>query len=140
MLKLLTVRVDCLRQWYRPGPLCIGVAAYAMSPVDGVGINFAIHDVVVAANILAGPLREGAVSANDVAKIQRRHAFPARLTQRMQELIRKQNARGLFNPEPTRLLWPVRLLERTKVPRRIRARVIAVGIRPEHVKSPYVYN
>jgi 2-polyprenyl-6-methoxyphenol hydroxylase-like FAD-dependent oxidoreductase len=140
-VKLLTVRVDRLRQWYRPGLLCIGDAAHAMSPVGGVGINLAIQDAVAAANILAGPLREGAVSVGDLAKIQRRRAFPTRLTQRVQELIRKQiTGRGLFNPVPTRLPWPVRLLERTKLPRRVRARLIGVGIRPEHVKTPDVSN
>ncbi len=138
-LKLLTVKVDRLQQWYRPGLLCIGDAAHAMSPVGGVGINLAIQDAVAAANILAGPLREGAVSVGDLAKIQRRRALPTRLTQRMQELIRKQNARGLFKPGPTRLPWLVRLLERTKLPRRVRARLIGVGIRPEHVKTPDVY-
>ncbi len=139
-VKLLTVRVDRLRQWYRPCLLCIGDAAHAMSPVGGVGINLAIQDAVAAANLLAEPLRKGAVSADDLAKIQRRRAFPTRFTQRMQELIRKQAGRGLLNPRPTRLPWLVRILERTKIPRRVRARLIGVGIRPEHVKTPDVYN
>src|SRR6266852_5804096 len=98
-----------------------------------------MQDAVAAANILAGPLREGTVSADDVAKIQRRRAFPTQFTQGMQELIRKQAGRGLFKPVPTRLPWLVRLLERTRIPRRIRARLICVGIRPEHVKTPDVY-
>jgi len=138
-LKLLTVRVDRLRRWYRPGLVCIGDAAHAMSPVGGVGINLAIQDAVAAANLLAEPLRKGPVSDGDLAKIQRRRAFPTRFTQRMQELIRKQAGRGLFKPGPTRLPWLVRLLERTKIPRRVRARFIGVGIRPEHVKTPDVY-
>ena len=138
-LKLLTVRVDRLRQWHRPGLVCIGDAAHAMSPVGGVGINLAIQDAVAAANILAGPLGEGAVSADDLAKIQRRRAFPTRLTQRVQALIQKRIAgRGLGNPEPTRLPWILRLMERTTLPRRLRNRVIPVGIRPEHVKTPDV--
>jgi 2-polyprenyl-6-methoxyphenol hydroxylase-like FAD-dependent oxidoreductase len=111
-----------------------------MSPVGGVGINLAIQEAVATANIVAGPLRDGAVTADDRAKIQRRRAFPTRLTQRAQELIRKQMGRGLFKPGPTRLPWPLRLLERTKLPRRIRTRLIAVGIRPEHVKTPDVSN
>ncbi len=140
-LKLLTVRVDRLPQWHRPGLVCIGDAAHAMSPVGGVGINLAIQDAVAAANILAGPLREGAVSADDLAKIQRRRAFPTRLTQRVQALIQKRIAgRGLGNPGPTRLPWILRLLERTTLPCRVRNRVIAVGIRPEHVKTPDVSN
>ncbi len=138
-LKILTVKVDRLRQWHRPGLLCIGDAAHAMSPVGGVGINLAIQDAVAAANILEGPLREGTVSADDAAKIQRRRAFPTRFTQRMQELIRKQAGRGLLNPGPKRLPWLVRLLERTKLPCRIRTHLICVGIRPEHVKTPDLY-
>src|SRR6516165_9561595 len=80
-VKLLTVRVDRLRQWYRPGLLCIGDAAHAMSPVGGVGINLAIQDAVAAANVLAEPLREGAVRTCHLAKLQRRREFPARVTQ-----------------------------------------------------------
>jgi 2-polyprenyl-6-methoxyphenol hydroxylase-like FAD-dependent oxidoreductase len=140
-LKLLTVRVDRLRQWHRPGLVCIGDAAHAMSPVGGVGINLAIQDAVAAANILAGPLGKGAVSADDLAKIQRRRAFPTRLTQGVQALIQKRIAgRGLGDPRPTRLPWLLRLMERTTLPRRLRNRVIPVGIRPEHVKTPDVLN
>jgi 2-polyprenyl-6-methoxyphenol hydroxylase-like FAD-dependent oxidoreductase len=138
-LKLLTVRVDRLRQWHRPGLVCIGDAAHAMSPVGGVGINLAIQDAVAAANILVGPLREGAVSADDLAKIQRRRAFPTRLTQSVQALIQKRIAgHGLGSQKPARLPWIVRLLERTTLPCRLRNRVIPVGIRPEHVKTPDV--
>jgi 2-polyprenyl-6-methoxyphenol hydroxylase-like FAD-dependent oxidoreductase len=138
-LKLLTVRVDRLRQWHRPGLVCVGDAAHAMSPVGGVGINLAIQDAVAAANILAGPLGEGAVSAEDLAKIQRRRSFPTRLTQSVQALIQKRIAgRGLGSQKPTRLPWIVRLMERTTLPVRLRNRVIPVGIRPEHVKTPDV--
>jgi 2-polyprenyl-6-methoxyphenol hydroxylase-like FAD-dependent oxidoreductase len=140
-LSLLTVWVNRLRQWHRPGLVCIGDAAHAMSPVGGVGINLAIQDAVAAANILVGPLREGAVSADDLAKIQRRRAFPTQLTQRVQALIQKRIAgRGLGNPGPTRLPWLLRLMERTTLPVRLRNRVIPVGIRPEHVKTPDVLN
>ena len=140
-LKLLTVRVDRLRQWHRPGLVCIGDSAHAMSPVGGVGINLAIQDAVAAANILVGPLREGALSAEDLAKIQRRRSFPTRITQSVQALIQKRIAgRGLGNPGPTRLPWLLRLMERTTLPRRLRNRVIPVGIRPEHVKTPDVLN
>jgi 2-polyprenyl-6-methoxyphenol hydroxylase-like FAD-dependent oxidoreductase len=136
-LKLLTVRVDCLLQWHRPGLVCIGDAAHAMSPVGGVGINLAIQDAVAAANILAEPLREGTVSPGDLAKIQRRRALATRITQRVQALIQKRIAgRGLGDPGSTRLPWLLRLLERTTLPCRVRNRVIAVGIRPEHVKTP----
>jgi 2-polyprenyl-6-methoxyphenol hydroxylase-like FAD-dependent oxidoreductase len=135
-VRLLTVRVDRLRQWYRPGLVCIGDAAHAMSPVGGVGINLAIQDAVAAANILAGPLREGNASIRDLAKIQRRRQFPTRITQRVQALIRQQVGGSLDVSGPRRLPWTLRLLERTTVPRRMRTRFIGVGIRPEHVKTP----
>jgi len=135
-VKLLTVRVDRLRHWYRSGLLCIGDAAHAMSPVGGVGINLAIQDAVAAANILAEPLRKGTVSTRDLAKIQRRREFPTRITQRVQALIRQQVGGSLDVSGPRRLSWIVRLLERTTLLRRIRTRFIGVGIRPEHVKTP----
>jgi len=138
-LKLLTVKVNRLRQWYRPGLLCIGDAAHAMSPVGGIGINLAIQDAVAAANILAGPLREGTVSIGDLAKIQRRRAFPTRITQRLQEVLRKQVGRDVGKSRTARPPWPLRLLERTTLPCRIRTRFVGVGIRPEHVKTPDVY-
>jgi 2-polyprenyl-6-methoxyphenol hydroxylase-like FAD-dependent oxidoreductase len=135
-VKLLTVKVDRLRQWYCPGLVCIGDAAHAMSPVGGVGINLAIQDAVAAANILAAPLREGAVSTRDLAKIQRRREIPTRITQRVQALIRQQVGGSLDATGPRRLPWTLRLLERTTVPRRMRTRFIGVGIRPEKVKTP----
>ena len=83
-VKLLTVKVDRLRKWYRPGLLCIGDAAHAMSPMGGVGINLAIQDAVAAANLLADPLSRGQIAASDLARVQRRRAFPARATQAVQ--------------------------------------------------------
>ena len=138
-VKLLTVRVNRLRTWYRPGLVCIGDAAHAMSPVGGVGINLAIQDAVAAANILARRLREGTASVGDLAKVQRRREFPTRLTQRVQALMQKEQARGIGRAEPTRFPWPLRLVERTGLPRRIRTRLVGIGIRPEHVKTPDVY-
>lgn len=138
-VKLLTVRVNRLRQWYRLGLLCIGDAAHAMSPIGGIGINLAIQDAVAAANVLAGPLREGAVSAEDLAKIQRRRAFPTRVTQHLQELMRKEIGRGVGKAGPACPPWPVRLLERTALLCRLRTRFVSVGIRSEHVKTPDVY-
>jgi 2-polyprenyl-6-methoxyphenol hydroxylase-like FAD-dependent oxidoreductase len=137
-MKLLTVRVDHLRRWYSPGLVCIGDAAHAMSPVGGVGINLAIQDAVAAANILAKPMREGTVSTRDLAKIQRRREFPTRLTQRVQALIRQQIGGALAVSGPRHLPWPVRLLERTTILRRMRTRFIGIGVRPEHVKTPDV--
>ena len=140
-VKLLTVRVDRMPQWHRAGLVCIGDAAHAMSPVGGVGINLAIQDAVAAANILVGPLSQGTLSSGDLAKIQRRRARATWMTQRVQALIQNRIAgRGLGDPGPTRLPWLLRLLERTTLPCRIRNRVIAVGIRPEHVKTPDTSN
>lgn len=138
-VKLLTVRVDRLRQWYRSGLLCIGDAAHAMSPVGGVGINLAIQDAVAAANILAEPLRKSILTNRDLANIQRRREFPTRITQRVQALIRQQVGGSLDASGPRRLPWIVRLLEHTTLLRRMRTRFIGVGIRPEHVKTPDIW-
>ena len=134
-VKLLTVRIDRLRKWYRSGLLFIGDAAHAMSPFGGVGINLAIQDAVAAANILSGPLRKGTVRTPDLAKIQRRRELPTRLTQRIQDLIRRQVAGSVGASGPRRLPWIVQLLKRTTIPRRMRTRFIGIGIRPEHVKT-----
>src|SRR6185312_8876431 len=86
-VKLLTVKIDRLSQWHRPGLLCIGDAAHAMSPVGGVGINLAIQDAVAAANILAGPLQHGAPSVAELHAVLRRRELPTRLTQAMQVFV-----------------------------------------------------
>jgi 2-polyprenyl-6-methoxyphenol hydroxylase-like FAD-dependent oxidoreductase len=138
-VKLLAIRADRLLQWYRPGLLCIGDAAHAMSPIGGIGVNLAIQDAVAAGNILSAPLRNGTVALAHLARIQRRRALPTRLTQRMQSVLQKQLWRGLGKSEPARLPLPLRLLERTTLPCRMRTRFIAVGFRPEHVKSPDAY-
>ncbi|MBX9585306.1 MAG: FAD-dependent oxidoreductase [Gemmataceae bacterium] len=137
-IKLLTVTVARLRRWWRPGLLCIGDAAHAMSPVGGVGINLAIQDAVATANLLAGPLRAGRVTTSDLARVQRRRELPTRLTQALQVLVQDRvinrvigGGRGPLTPP-----LPVRLMERFPVLRRIPARVIGVGFRPEHVRVP----
>jgi 2-polyprenyl-6-methoxyphenol hydroxylase-like FAD-dependent oxidoreductase len=138
-IKLLTVRVDRLRQWYRPGLLCIGDAAHAMSPVGGVGINLAIQDAVAAANLLAAPLRGGAVTTDDLQKVQRRREFPTRLTQRLQVLIQDRVIRPVLGSRAQLSLpWPLRLLRRWPWLRRIPARLIGLGFRPEHVQTPAI--
>ncbi|HZW34986.1 MAG TPA: FAD-dependent oxidoreductase [Isosphaeraceae bacterium] len=136
-IKLLTVTVDHLRQWSRPGLLCIGDAAHAMSPVGGVGINLAIQDAVAAANLLARPLREGRVTTDDLQKVQSRRTLPTRLTQRAQVLIQNRViGRVIGGSGRLTLPWPLRLLRRFPFLRRIPARLIGIGFRPEHVRSP----
>jgi 2-polyprenyl-6-methoxyphenol hydroxylase-like FAD-dependent oxidoreductase len=137
-IKLLSVAVDRLRKWSRAGLLCIGDSAHAMSPVGGVGINLAIQDAVAAANLLAGPLLGGAVSGAQLQEVQRRREFPTRMTQRLQVFAhRRLLSPTLGNEKPIRRLpLALRLLQRFPVLRRIPARVVGIGFRPEHVKSP----
>ena len=106
-----------------------------MSPIGGVGINLAIQDAVATANILAGPPRKGAVTADHLARVQRRRMFPTRLTQGFQVMIQKRLiARVLATSERVELPWPLRWMLRSKFLSRIRGRIIGIGFRPEHVK------
>ena len=133
-VKLLTVKMDRLRQWCREGLLCIGDSAHAMSPVGGVGINLAIQDAVATANILGHALREGRVGLNDLRAVQQRREWPARLTQRVQIFMHAHFLERIFNAtEQTAPPLPARLLEKFAVLRRIPARMIGIGFRPEHV-------
>src|SRR5881296_3847385 len=110
-IKLLTVQVDRLTRWYRPGLLCIGDAAHAMSPVGGVGINLAIQDAVAASNLLAARLRERTVTVADLARVQRRRTFPTRMTQRLQIFVQNRVIRRVLGGrQQLRLPWPLRLL------------------------------
>jgi len=137
-VKLLTVRVDRLRQWYRPGLLCIGDAAHAMSPVGGVGINLAIQDAVAAANRLWRPLREGRLTTEDLRSVQRRREWPTRVTQWLQLLVQRRVITTTLGRQGGRLAPPrlVRLLARFAPLARIPARLVGVGVRAEHVKTP----
>ena len=138
-VKLLTVRVDRLRQWHRPGLLCIGDAAHAMSPVGGVGINLAVQDAVAAANRLASPLHAGAVVDDALADVQRRRWFPTWATQRLQVFIQNNIlSRVLASRDVPSPPWPVRLVSRYPLLQRIPARLVGVGLRPEHVRTPEV--
>jgi len=138
-VKLLSVSVDRLRQWYRPGLLCIGDAAHAMSPVGGVGINLAIQDAVAAANILAPRLQQGPVSEHDLRAVQQRREFPTRATQAMQVAVQKRViGRVLESTGKLSAPLPVRLLRLMPFLTRLPARLIGIGVRPEHVRTPVV--
>jgi 2-polyprenyl-6-methoxyphenol hydroxylase-like FAD-dependent oxidoreductase len=135
-VKLLTVSVDRLTEWARPGLLCIGDAAHAMSPVGGVGINLAVQDAVATANILAEPLRAGTVTTADLRRVQRRRAFPARATQAMQIFVQRRIVtRVLGGTEPLSPPLVMRLLKRFPLLRRVPAHLVGIGIRPEHVRT-----
>jgi 2-polyprenyl-6-methoxyphenol hydroxylase-like FAD-dependent oxidoreductase len=136
-IKLLTVQVDRLRQWYRSGLLCIGDAAHAMSPVGGVGINLAIQDAVATANLLTEPLRVGRLTTRDLQLVQQRREWPTRMTQRVQLAIQNRVIRRVLGGS-SRLSPPfaIRLIARFPFLNRIPARMIGMGFRPEHVRTP----
>jgi 2-polyprenyl-6-methoxyphenol hydroxylase-like FAD-dependent oxidoreductase len=137
-VKLLTVAVDRLEQWHKPGLLCIGDAAHAMSPVGGVGVNLAVQDAVAAANILSAPLREGRVERQHLAAVQKRRLWPTRIVQALQLAIQNNViAPTLRASEPRKPPLPARLLTRFPLLRRLPARLVGLGIRPEHV-SPEI--
>jgi len=129
-VKLLTVQIDRLKEWSRPGLLCIGDAAHAMSPVGGVGINLAIQDAVAAANILGG----GDFSPQSLKKLQKRREWPVRVTQRLQILAQDRIiTRVLRSTQPLEPPLFFRLLTRFPRLRRIPGRLIGMGVRPEHL-------
>ena len=137
-IKLLTVRVDRLRQWYRPGLLCIGDAAHAMSPVGGVGINLAIQDAVAAANVLAAPLRADRLTTDHLDRVQRRREWPTRIIQRLQIFVQKRVITRVLSGSKFSPPLFIRLIARFPFLSRIPARLIGIGFRPEHVKTPAV--
>ncbi len=135
-IKLLSVRVDRLHRWWRPGLLCIGDAAHALSPVGGVGINLAIQDAVAAANLLAAPLRAGRLDDAALAAVQARREKPTRWVQRAQVLVhdrlitRVLSSEGEFTPP-----WPLRLFAHLPLLRRIPARLVGLGLMRERVQT-----
>ncbi|HEY7999945.1 MAG TPA: FAD-dependent oxidoreductase [Pseudolabrys sp.] len=136
-VKLLTVAVDRLRRWYKPGLICIGDAAHAMSPIGGVGINLAVQDAVATANILAEPLRGGAVTVDTLNAVQRRREFPTRFTQAVQITLQNNLIGPALQGTGKRPRAPL-LMKMMQWPllRRIPGRVLALGVRPEHIKTP----
>jgi 2-polyprenyl-6-methoxyphenol hydroxylase-like FAD-dependent oxidoreductase len=136
-IKLLSVTVDRLRKWWRPGLICIGDAAHAMSPIGGVGINMAVQDAVAAANRLAGPLRAGRVTHDDLQAIEERRTLPMRFTQWLQLTIQRRIISRILEaherPKPPSFF---KLFNSFPILRRIPARLIGIGIRPEHVHTP----
>lgn len=133
-VKLLTVTVDRLQTWSRPGLLCIGDAAHAMSPIGGVGINLAIQDAVAAANAIVAPMRANRLNEGDLRKVQSRRWFPTWATQTFQVMVQNRIIDPLLKASvPPHVPWAVRLMQHLPFFQRIPARLIGIGFRPEHV-------
>ncbi|HYX45923.1 MAG TPA: FAD-dependent oxidoreductase [Sphingomicrobium sp.] len=137
-VKLLSVSLDRLTRWWRPGLLAIGDSAHAMSPVGGVGINLAIQDAVAAANILAAPLAAGQDVDPLLRKVQERRLFPTRVIQRVQKAIHNRVLTPLVVRKIVldKLPWPLRLFQKLPFLTRIPARLVGLGVRREHIRSP----
>jgi 2-polyprenyl-6-methoxyphenol hydroxylase-like FAD-dependent oxidoreductase len=137
-IKLLSVTVDRLRAWSKPGLLCIGDAAHAMSPVGGVGINLAIQDAVATANLLAAKLKSVSVRGEDVERVRKRRLWPVRVIQRLQVTVHNQVLSPVILSAPRALSvpLPLKLTNRFAWLRRWPAQLLGVGVRPEHVHSP----
>ena len=136
-VKLLTVALDRLEQWHLPGLLVIGDAAHAMSPIGGVGINVAIQDAVAAANLLAGPMAEGRGVDDLLPRVRKRRLLAVRAIQAFQNLAQQRIITPLLAASgPVKPMWPLRLVGRFPLLRRLPAAFLGFGLRAEHVKSP----
>jgi len=136
-IKLLTVVIDRLKRWYRDGLLCIGDAAHAMSPVGGIGINVAIQDAVAAGNILGPALRKGPVPESLLAEVQKRREWPTRMTQSLQVVVQNLVIRNVLQMQKKpRAPFIVKLFNWFPALRRIPGRIIGMGFKPEHVRTP----
>ncbi len=133
--KLLSVQINRLKKWHRPGLLCIGDAAHAMSPAGGVGINLAIQDAVAAANLLARPLRERRVTEPLLARVQQRRMFPTRVTQHFQVHAHQAMQYVFRNTGPLKAPWQLKLALRIPGLQAVIGRAVGVGVRPEHIQS-----
>jgi len=139
-VKLLTVRIDRLKRWTRPGFLCIGDAAHAMSPVGGVGVNLAVQDAVAAANLLAEKLAHGCPPEDDLDQVRRRRLWPTRLTQAMQVVVQNRIVKPALAASPGGVRPPllIRVVNAWPWLQGQAARMVGLGVRPEHVRSPDV--
>lgn len=135
-VKLLTVRIDRLTQWALPGLLCIGDAAHAMSPVGGVGVNLAVQDAVAAANILFDKFGAGEPSLNDLEDVQQRRLFPTQVTQVMQTVVQDRIINRALSGEDLTPPFAARLINAMPWLQGLTARLLGIGVRPEHVHSP----
>jgi 2-polyprenyl-6-methoxyphenol hydroxylase-like FAD-dependent oxidoreductase len=137
-VKLLTVAINRLKRWSRPGLLCIGDAAHAMSPVGGVGVNLAVQDAVATANLLAAKLAIGCPSETELDAVRRRREFPVRMTQAMQVAVQNNIVSIALKPGDAPLKAPLfaRVINALPWLQGVTARFIALGVRPEHVQSP----
>jgi 2-polyprenyl-6-methoxyphenol hydroxylase-like FAD-dependent oxidoreductase len=136
-VKLLTVAINRLKRWTRPGLLCIGDAAHAMSPVGGVGVNLAVQDAVATANLLASKLASGCPSEVELDAVRRRREFPVRMTQRIQVVAQNNIISAALKPgnQPLKVPLVMRLVTALPWLQGITARFVGVGVRPEHVRS-----
>lgn len=134
-VKILTVQINRLRRWYRPGLLCIGDAAHAMSPAGGVGINLAIQDAIATANLLTGPLQERCIPEEALAAVQKRRELPTRVTQAVQIFAHRGLARAFENPGPIQAPWQVKVGSRIPGIHRAMGYAVGIGMRPEHVRE-----
>jgi 2-polyprenyl-6-methoxyphenol hydroxylase-like FAD-dependent oxidoreductase len=137
-IKLLSVSVDRLTTWSKPGLLCIGDAAHAMSPVGGVGINLAIQDAVATANLLAVKLKAGTLQDDDLDSVRRRRLFPVKVIQGMQVAVHNRVLKPTVSKLKRKLTvpWPLKILDANAWLRRWPAQILGLGVRPEHVRSP----
>jgi 2-polyprenyl-6-methoxyphenol hydroxylase-like FAD-dependent oxidoreductase len=142
-VKLLTVAINRLKRWTRPGLLCIGDAAHAMSPVGGVGVNLAIQDAVATANLLAAKLvalkaNQGCPSEQELDAVRERRTFPVRMTQAMQVMVQNNLISRVIKPgdQPIRVPLFLRIISSVPWLQALAGRLMAIGVRPEHVHSP----
>lgn len=134
-IKLLTVQIDRLNTWCKPGLLCIGDAAHAMSPVGGVGINLAIQDAVAAANILTKPLLNKSVNIKDLLAVQQRRLLPVKIIQKLQQLVQQRVIKNVLTTKDLKVPWLIKKLQQFSGTQRVIGRLIGLGVRTEYIKN-----